>query len=444
MPTNVDRNGRLRLSVDPVRGASECSSTLAAPNRQRWIILALLFSITAINFIDRQTLSILAPKLKESFHFNSTEYGRIVACFQFGMMTAEFPMGILMDRLGARFGFSFAVLWWSIATSLHALGRSVWTFGILRFWMGTGEAANFSGAMKVVTRWFPDREKTLAVGVFNGGTMIGSIVAPPLIVALNQWFGWRTAFVVPAFFGVIWVLCWRRTYRMPAGEERSLPGESERPDIGSLDLLRYRQTWALMLCRFLAGPVMQFYWYWMPDYLYNVRGMSLVAIGAFSWLPYLLGDAGSIGGGWAAGRMLTGGFTILNTRRITMLIGAVCCLGSLAVVVAPSAASAIAIIGVVMFGHTFYSANFFAAISDLFPAPAVGRVTGLTGVSGGLGGILFPLLTGYLVDHYSYFPAFTIAAVLPLVGMFALFSLAPGLKRVAISPAPIPTASAAL
>jgi len=415
-----------------------------APDRRRWAILGLLFCITVINFIDRQTLSVLAPKLKEYFQFNSTQYGRIVAAFQFGMMTAEFPMGIMMDRLGARFGFSFAVLWWSMATGLHAIGRSVWTFGILRFWMGTGEAANFSGAMKVVIRWFPNREKTLAVGVFNGGTMIGSILAPPFIVALNQWFGWRVAFVVPAFLGLAWVLCWRRFYGFSVEQERVLPGQGEPPAVASLELLRYRQSWALMLCRFLAGPVMQFYWYWMPDYLYNVRGMSLVSIGAFSWLPYLLGDVGSIGGGWAAGRLLGRGFTTLRTRQITMLLGAVCCLGSLAVVTAPGSASAIAIIGVVMFGHTFYSANFFAVISDLFPAPAVARVTGLTGVSGGLGGILFPLLTGYLVDHYSYFPAFAIAAMLPIAGMGVLLWLAPGLKAAKISPMSVPIRSSAL
>jgi ACS family hexuronate transporter-like MFS transporter len=143
--------------------APAAASHVPAPNRLRWTILALLFSITVINFVDRQTLSILAPRLKETFHFSSTQYGRIVACFQFGMMVAEFPMGMVMDRLGARFGFSFAVLWWSIATGLHAFGRSVWAFGILRFWMGTGEAANFSGGMKVVTRWFPESERTLAV-----------------------------------------------------------------------------------------------------------------------------------------------------------------------------------------------------------------------------------------------------------------------------------------
>lgn len=402
----------------------ETASRGASPNRLRWVILGLLFAITVINFIDRQTLSILAPKLKEIFQFRSTEYGAIVACFQLGMMSAEFPMGLLMDRLGTRFGFSFAVLWWSIATGLHAVAGSARSFGALRFWMGTGECGNFSGGMKVVTRWFPTSERTLAIGIFNGGTMIGSILAPPLIVALNQWFGWRVAFLVPAGLGAIWALCWRRIYRIPAADERVGQDGVEAGYLASFDLLRRRQTWGLMLCRFLAGPVSQFFWYWMPDYLYNLRGMSLLAIGAFSWLPYLLGGIGSIAGGCAAGWLLSHGFTPWNTRRLTMLLGSLCCLGSLAVVAAPSAAWAIGIMGVVLFGFTFYSANFFASISDWFPASAVGRVTGLTGITGGLGGIAFPLLTGYLVDHYSYAPAFTIAALLPLAGMCALFLLA--------------------
>ena len=256
--------------------------------------------------------------------------------------------------------------------------------------------------------------------------MIGSIIAPPLIVALNQFFGWRVAFLVPATFGVIWVVVWRWINRDSGTASLELPaGESF---TGSLSLLAYRQTWALMICRFLVGPVMQFYWYWMPDYLYTERRMSLIAIGAFSWLPYVLGDLGSITGGWTAGRLLSRGYSVWTTRRTTMLIGSVCCLGSLGVVAAPNASWAIAIIGIVLFGHTFFSANMFASINDLFPEAAVGRVTGLTGISGGLGGILFPLLTGYLVEHYSYAPAFLIAAILPLAAMAALWLLAPGMK----------------
>jgi MFS transporter, ACS family, hexuronate transporter len=396
-------------------------------SRRRWVVLGLLFAITVINFIDRQTLSILAPKLKQMFSFTSTDYGRIVAAFQFGMTMMEVPMGMLMDRFGTRLVFSLAVVWWSIATGMHAIGRSVGTFALFRFWMGTGESANFSGAVKVVNRWFPRHERALAIGVFNGGTMAGSIIAPPLIVFLDHSFGWKIAFLVPAAFGVLWVLSWRRLYTMSAQAERDQPdGAAEVP--ATLDLIRTRQAWGLMLCRFFAGPVLQFYWYWMPDYLYTVRKMSLLEIGAFSWVPFLLGDAGSVAGGWAAARLLQRGVSIANTRRITMLIGAVCCLGSLGVVVAPNAVWAILVIGLVLFGATFFAANMFAAVGDLFPTSAAGRVTGLTGLTGGVGGILFPLLTGFLVDHYSYAPAFVIAALMPFAGGITLFLLAPGLK----------------
>lgn len=404
------------------------NSNPEASSRRRWVVLGLLFVITVINFVDRQTLSILAPKLKQMFQFSSTDYAIIVACFQFGMMVTELPMGMVMDRFGTRFGFSIAVLWWSLATGLHATGRSVFTFGLFRFWMGMGESANFSGAIKVVSRWFPKREAALAIGVFNGGTMVGSIIAPPLIVFLDHLYGWRVAFLVPATFGVFWVVVWRRLYRMSVQQERHIAAEAAGAVPSTLDLLRSRQAWGLMLCRFLAGPVMQFYWYWMPDYLFNVRKMSLIEIGAFAWFPFLMGDVGSIGGGWVAKRLLRRGVSAQNTRRITMLIGAVGCLGSLAVVVAPNAMWALLIIALVLCGNTFFSANMFASITDLFPESATGRVTGLTGLSGGAGGILFPLLTGWLVDHYSYAPAFAIAAVLPFAGGAALFALTPGFK----------------
>ena len=150
----------------------------------RWRILALLFLITVVNFLDRQSLSVVAPVLREEFRLSATDYGRIVASFQFGMMSGEFPMGWLMDRRGVRFGFTFAVISWSLATAMHVFGRSALSFGLFRFWMGTGECGNFSGGMKVVSQWFPVRERAFAVGIFNSGTMIGAMIAPPLIAFL--------------------------------------------------------------------------------------------------------------------------------------------------------------------------------------------------------------------------------------------------------------------
>ncbi len=185
-----------------------------------------------------------------------------------------------------------------------------------------------------------------------------------------------------------------------------------------------------MLCRMLVGPVVQFYIFWLPLYLKNTHGLDLKAIGMFAWLPFLFGDIGSIAGGWTSGRLLARGIPVTGTRQITMGIGAACCLFSIAVALSTQAAAAIAFVCVVLFGHTFLSANMFAAISDQFPPEAVGRVTALTGIAGGISGFLFPLLTGLFVDKVGYAPVFTLAAVMPALGCVALFTLSRRLRPV--------------
>jgi ACS family hexuronate transporter-like MFS transporter len=197
-------------------------------------------------------------------------------------------------------------------------------------------------------------------------------------------------------------------------------------------LLRLRQTWALMGCRLLVGPVVQFYLFWMPEYLYRQRGLSLKQIGIFAWVPFLFGDAGSIAGGWVAGWLIRRGYSITAARRITMALGSAACLLSLAVVSSRSIAGAFAGICFVLMGHMFLSANMFAAISDVFPNNAVGRVTALTGIAGGLSGMLFPLLTGFLVDHFSYLPVFCLAAVMPLAGVALLFFAVRSLHQISL------------
>ncbi len=408
----------------------------------RWWVLAMLFCITIINFVDRQSLSIVAPLLRESLRLSNTDYGIIVAAFQMGMMMGEFPMGMLMDRAGVRLGFTFAVCWWSVANALHALGRSMLQFSALRFWLGTGECGNFSGGIKTVAQWFPVRERALAVGIFNSGSMIGSVIAPPLLVILTLKLGWHAAFLLPSTLGFVWVIAWRWVYHAPEKHPSLSPAERayileeresvKEPAPRNLDLLKLRQTWALMGCRMLVGPVVQFYIYWLPEYLYRQRGLSLKEIGLFAWVPFLFGDIGSIGGGWLAGALIRRGCDVTKARRITMGLGAACCLLSFAVVAARSVPGALAGICLVLFGHTFLSANMFAAISDVFPSTAVGRVTALTGIAGGLSGMLFPLLTGVLVDHFSYVPVFSLAAVMPLAGSLVLFGLVRKLRQVSL------------
>jgi ACS family hexuronate transporter-like MFS transporter len=408
----------------------------------RWGILGLLFLATVINFIDRQTLSIVAPVLRDTLHLSNQQYGYIVAAFMLGMMLGEFPMGMFMDRKGPRLGFTIAVFSWSVATGLHSLARSVAQFSVLRFWMGTSECGNFSGGMRVVSQWFPARERALAVGVFNGGSMIGSILALPLIAYITAHFGWRMSFLIASSVGFVWLFLWRLFYRSPADHPKLTRAEAlyiaegasteDDPAPTNAQLLRLKETWGLMLCRFLGGPVVQFYLFWLPEYLYRERGLSLTSIGMFAWVPFLFGGAGSILGGWSSGFLMKCGVSLDASRKIVLVLGALCCLLSVAVVKAPTTFWAIFFVCLVLVGHTGFSANMFAAISDVFPNRGVGRVTGLTGIAGGLSGWLFPLLTGFLVDKFSYIPVFAMAALMPLAGALALFLLVGKIRRVEI------------
>lgn len=387
---------------------------------RRWVILSFLFAITVINFIDRQTVSVLAPVIRNIFHLSNSAYGRIVAAFQFGMMSGELPMGWIMDRWGCRLGLSLAVLWWSAATGSQAFVRSGTQLGMTRFWMGTSECGNYSGGMKVVSQLFPTRERTLAIGIFNSGSIVGAVLAPPLIVFLAQHYGFRAAFLFPAALGLVWAVAWWLTYRtLPARTAEEKPLE-----IPLSSLLKQAPAWAVMLCRFFVGPVVQFYWYWLPSYLYTARHLSLIQIGALSWIPYFLGGMGGVAGGWAAGWLQKLGASTYKVRAVTMYSSSLLCVASLAVPFVASTYVAFLTISVVIFAHNFLSANMYGSITDLFPEGAVGRATGLSGVASGLAGLLFPLLTGVLVDHISYTPVFMCAAMMPLAGTVALFAIA--------------------
>jgi ACS family hexuronate transporter-like MFS transporter len=411
------------MNFVPCEMADRSSHSATSPEnasllRRRWLVLGLLFTITVINFIDRQTVSVLAPVLRQALHLSNLQYGRIVAAFQFGMMTGELPMGALMDRWGVRIGLMGAVLWWSGATSAQALARTGSQLGLTRFWMGTGECGNYSGGLKVVSRLFKNRERALAIGIFNSGSMIGATIAPPLIVFLLQHYGYRSAFLFAASLGMLWAPLWWFTYRERAAGSDHF---AELPSRPVLQLLRTREVWAVMLCRFFVGPVMQFYWYWIPSYLFSERHLTMGEIGFIAWLPFVLGDLGGLAGGWSAGALQRRGVSTYSIRRITMYGGGAICLASLMVPIVHNIAFAYLFIGIAMMADNFLSANMFAAVTDLFGEREVGRVTGFTGLASGLSGLLFPLLTGFLVDRGSYTPVFFLVAFMPLVGTIALF-----------------------
>ena len=404
--------------ADEICRAETQSAPDAAANRRPWLILTLLFLLTVILFIARQALSVMAPVLRTVFHLSNEQYGRIVSALGFGMMSGEFPLGALMDKLGSRLGLSLAVAWWSTATGSLALAGSGLSLGISQFWKGTGECGAYSGGIKTITRLFKKTDRTLAIGIFNGGSVIGATIAPPLIVFLLQRYGFRIAFLVPTLAGFLWIPLWWTLYRREPKADNAMALRS----VSMRQMLSNSSSWAVMLCRFFIGPVMQFYWYWTPSYLFNARHMSMTQIGVVGWIPFLMGDVGGVAGGWIAGILLRRGMSVRNARRLSMYGSALFCVTSLAVPYMRSTTGAIVMICVAIAADNFLSAHMFGAVTDLFPDQQVGRATGLTGIAGGLSGMLFPLLTGLLIDRISYSPVFALVAFMPLIGTLALFA----------------------
>lgn len=404
--------------ADEICRAETRSAADEAANRRPWLILTLLFLLTVILFIARQALSVMAPVLRTVFHLSNEQYGRIVSALGFGMMSGEFPVGALMDKLGSRLGLSLAVAWWSTATGSLALAGSGLSLGISQFWKGTGECGAYSGGIKTITRLFKKTDRTLAIGIFNGGSVIGATIAPPLIVFLLQRYGFRIAFLVPTLAGFLWIPFWWTLYRREPKADNAMALRS----VSMRQMLSNSSSWAVMLCRFFIGPVMQFYWYWTPSYLFNARHMSMTQIGVVGWIPFLMGDVGGVAGGWIAGILLRRGMSVRNARRLSMYGSALFCITSLAVPSMRSTTGAIVMICVAVAADNFLSAHMFGAVTDLFPDQQVGRATGLTGIAGGLSGMLFPLLTGLLIDRISYSPVFALVAFMPLVGTLALFA----------------------
>ena len=391
--------------IDQIAPAPGVSDSEAPSAKRAWTILGLLFLFTVIMFVARQALPIImAFDLRKRLDLTPAAYGFIVAALGLGMMTAEFPMGLLMDKLGARKGLSIAVAWWSAATASLALAAvglqlaiaHIWIsvqLGVSQFWKGTGECGAYSGGVKTVNRLFEKKDRTLAIGIFNGGSVIGATLAPPIMFFLMLRYGSSSGFLVPAVAGLLWIPLWWFVFR----REPKARAAAAAPKVSLREMLGSSSSWAIMLCRFFIGPVMQFYWYWMPLYFNDSRHWSMKQFGFLGWIPYLMGDVGGIAGGWAAGVLLRRHMSVRNTRRILMYGSALVCVSALAVPYMRGIAAPLIVISIAITANNFLSAHMFAAVTDLFPDEQVGRATGLTGIAGGLSGMLFPLLTGWLV-----------------------------------------------
>jgi ACS family hexuronate transporter-like MFS transporter len=415
----------------------------ASIGRYRWVVCALLFFATSINYIDRQVLGILSKDLQGAFGWSEVDYGNIVAAFNAAYALGLLLAGRLMDRFGTKIGYSVALIFWSLAAMAHALSRSAFGFGMARAALGLGEAGNFPAAIKTVAEWFPKKERAFATGIFNAGTNVGAIVAPLTVpwIALN--YGWRWAFIATGAIGFLWLLFWIPMYAKPEVHPRVKQSEldyiqSDPPDppaakIPWVQLIPHRQTSAFAIAKYMTDPIWWFYLYWIPNFLRQNHGLDLSTIGPPLIAIYLIADVGSIGGGWLSSNFIKRGWTINRGRKTAMLI---CALAVTPIIFASNVKSlwgAVALIGLAAAAHQGWSANLFTTASDMFPRRAVGSVVGIGGMSGAIGGATMAVATGVILQSTggNYRIVFTIAGSAYLVALVVIHLLAPRLEPVA-------------
>ena len=421
----------------------------------RWVIISLVFFATLINYIDRLTVSVLAPLITDQLHLTNTEFGGIATWFLFAYTISQSLSGKLYDRIGIKKGFSVSIVVWSLAAMAHYFASGLRSLSIFRFVLGLGEAGNWPGAAKTVGEWFPARQRALGMAIFNSGAAIGSIVAPPLIVGITAYFDnrWQDTFVFTGSLGFLWLIAWWLVYDSPekhkwlTKEEYALiheedsekepavavSGESEAPTRAPswLQLLRYRQTWGIVVARFLVDPIWWLYITWLPLYLYKVHGFDLKQIGLFAWVPFVAADAGSLFGGWLSGFLIGRGWSVNAARKAVIGFAALLMPAGIAAAYTPDAMGALALIGVVLFGFQAWINNVQTLPSDIFPKTAVGSVAGLGGTGAGIGSMIFIFSTGWVVDNFSYTPVLVFAGILAPLGTIALFLLMGEVKKVA-------------
>ncbi len=411
----------------------------------RWWMIGLVFLATLINFLDRLTISVLAPVITVQLGLTNLQYASISTWFLVAYTASQGLSGRLYDSVGTRRGFTISILVWSSAAIGHAFARSLAGLSALRFVLGLGEAGNWPGAAKAVAEWFPPRQRALGMGIFNSGVSVGSIVAPPLIVWLQIRFGWQAAFLVTGSLGFVWLALWWLFYETPERHPAITPDEyalitdgrasSPAPRMTGRELLAYRQAWAIVVSRFVTDPVWWLYITWLPLYLANVRGFSLRDIGMFAWVPFVTADAGSLLGGWASGHLMARGCSTNFARKSVMVAGAVLMMAGIPAALATTAGAALAWISVVTFGFQAWINNVQTTPADFFAENAVASVAGLGGVGAGLGAILFTLATGVVVDAtHSYTPILVTSALLPVVGTALFFLLGGPIRPVQSAP----------
>ncbi|MGD0124009.1 MAG: MFS transporter [Terriglobia bacterium] len=402
----------------------------------RWWVVALLFAATIINYVDRQTFSILAKEIQTALHISDLGYSGVVQLFLISYTLAYLVTGRVTDYLGTKIGMVVFIIWWSIAEALTGISRSVSTLGFYRLMVGLGEPGNWTVQAKAIAEWFPPRDRGLAYGICTAGATAGATLAVPMVAFLAASHGWRAPFIVTGLLGLLWVVPWAVWYKspnivqetgdvvrdLPAGLFReSLPQESEwqRWKI----LLGDLNTWLLTLARFLTDPVWYFFLFWFPKYLLSVHSMSLIRVGELAWVVYFAAGMGTIIGGWASGFLVKRGLQPVSARKRIMLISALIVPSSALLAFVPTANWALLISSLVVFAQLAWQVTLGTLIIDLYPQRIVATVFGIIATGSGLGGILSTNAIGHLVTQFSYRPVFVMMAFLHPCALFLLWKI---------------------
>ncbi|OYY91021.1 MAG: MFS transporter [Sphingomonas sp. 28-66-16] len=412
--------------------------------RYRWVICALLFAATAINYVDRQMIGVLKPTLTREFSWTESDFATIIFWFQVAYAIGYISFGRIVDMVGARLGYTIAIVIWTISHMAHGLATGVTTFAMARFGLGIGESGNFPAGIRAVTDWFPQRERAFAIGLFNAGANIGAIITPLLVPALVLAFDWRVAFYVTGILGILWLVAWWLVYRHPREHGRVRPAELAWIEQDPADpvepiawrkLVTVRETWAYALGKFCIDPVWWFFLFWLPGYLYERYHLDLKTFGLPLAAIYLISDFGSIAGGWMSSRMIKAGYTPNMARKLTMLLCAFCVTPIYFAQSIDGLWSAVLVIGLATAAHQAFSANLYTLPSDIFPRGAVGSVVGIGGMIGAIGGMGMAQFTGYILDTTgkNYSILFAICASAYFVALLLIHLLSPRLARVDVA-----------